>query len=55
MEGKCTVNKTAAIEVLHELTVDQQQRVDDTCTKLLENPTDSRLFWRRRIVTGDEK
>ena len=30
----------------------QRRRVDDICTKLLENPTDSR-FWRR-IVTGDE-
>ena len=50
------MNKTAAIEVLHELTVDQQQqRVNDTCTELLENPTDSRCFWRHRIGTGDEK
>ena len=48
------VNRRCRREVPHELTVDQQQRrVDDTCTKLLENPTDSR-FWRRRIVTGDE-
>ena len=44
-------------EVLHELTVDQQQQqsADDTCTKLLENPTtDSRRFWGRRTVTGEE-
>ena len=33
-------------EVPHELTVDHQQRrrFDNTCTKLLENPTDSH-FW----------
>ena len=39
--------------------VDQQlkrRRLDDTCTKQLENPTDSRRFWCGRIVTdGDEK
>ena len=35
--------------------MDQEQRhVDDTCNKLLENPTDSRRFWHCRIVTGDE-
>ena len=44
------VNRRCRREVLHELTVDQQQqrRADDTCTKLLENPTDSRRFWDRR-------
>ena len=36
---------------MHQL---QRLRVDDTCTKLLENPTDSR-FWRRQIVIGDGK
>ena len=38
------VNKRCRREVPQELTVDQQQRrVDDTCTKLLKNPTDSRF------------
>ena len=45
-------------DVPHDSTEDQQQQcsVCDTCIKLLENPKDSRRFWRGRIVTdGDEK
>ena len=52
------VNSRCHRKVRHELTVDHQQqqhlRVRDTCTKLLENTTDS-TFWRCRVVACDEK
>ena len=39
-----------------KFTVDQQQqhRVNDTCTKLFENPSDSRRFCHLWFVTGNE-
>ena len=41
---------------MHRQHQQQQRLVDKTCTKLLEYPTtDSRRFWRRRIVTRDGK